>query len=131
MGSGAESLWPAAGLRPDVAIANARGIHLPEMRDHAIGLMLALERELPRFLRQQTERAWRPFARSSVAGKTVAILGLGAVGRSLVGPCAALGMRVVGASASARAVEQVEEVFGPDRLEPMLEVADHLVVTGG
>lgn len=129
MGSGAEALWPATGLRPDVAIANARGVHLPEMRDHALALMLALERELPRFFRQQAARTWRPFAPSSVAGKTVAILGLGEVGRSLAAPCAALGMRVVGSRATPSPVPHVDTVYGPDELDRMLEIADHVVVT--
>lgn len=129
MGSGTESLWPATGLRRDVAIANARGLHLPEMRDHALALMLALERELPRFSRQQAARSWLPVAGSSVSGKTVAILGLGEVGKSLVEPCAALGMRVVGARATPSPVAGVEAVYGPDALGEMLESADHLVVS--
>lgn len=129
MGSGTERFWPAAGLRRDVAIANARGIHLPEMRDHALALMLAFERELPRFFQQQAARAWRPFPASTVAGKTVAILGLGEVGRSLAAACAALGMRVVGCRANPSPVPHVEEVFGPNDLQTMLGMADHLVVT--
>jgi phosphoglycerate dehydrogenase-like enzyme len=129
MGSGTETLWPAQGLPSRVVIANARGIHLPEMRDHALALMLSLERELPRFGRQQAAREWSPFAAGSVAGKTVALLGLGEVGRSLAPACAALGMRVVGACRTPRPIPHVEEVHDPARLEPMFEAADHLVVT--
>ncbi|MFO0614729.1 MAG: D-2-hydroxyacid dehydrogenase [Polyangiaceae bacterium] len=128
MGSGTESLWPATGLPDRVAIANARGIHLPEMRDHALALMLAIERELPRFFQQQRERVWRPVPPSTLAGKTVALLGLGEVGRSLVAPCAALGMRVVGARATGAPVEQVDRIYAVDEIPSMLEVADHLVV---
>jgi D-2-hydroxyacid dehydrogenase (NADP+) len=129
MGSGSEALWPATGLRQDVAIANARGIHLPEMRDHALALMLAFERELPRFFRQQAAREWRPFPPATLAGKTVAILGLGEVGRSLAAPCAALGMRVVGVRRTPEPMQHVDVVHGPDGLERVLEIADHLVVT--
>lgn len=129
MGSGTEAFWPATGLRRDVAIANARGIHLPEMRDHALALMLAFERELPRFFQQQTARVWRPIPASTVSGKTVGILGLGEVGRSVAAACAALGMRVVGARGNPSPVPHVEEVFGPDALQTLLAMADHLVVT--
>src|SRR5262245_7506438 len=34
LGSGIDPLWPATGLAEQVEIANTRGIHLPEMRDH-------------------------------------------------------------------------------------------------
>lgn len=129
MGSGTEGIWSATGLRRDVLLANARGIHLPEMRDHALALMLGIERGLPRFVRQQEAHAWRPVALSTVAGKTVALLGLGEVGRSLVGPCKALGMRVVGARATRAPVPSVDTVFGPEEIADMLAIADYLVVT--
>ncbi len=129
MGSGVDALWPATGLPDDVVIANARGVHLPEMRDHALALMLALERELPRFAAQQAAREWKPVAAGTLAGKTVAILGLGEVGRSLAAACAALGMRVVGACRTPRAMPHVQAVFSPEDLRDMLATADHLVVT--
>ncbi len=129
MGSGVDALWPATGLREDVVIANARGIHLPEMRDHALALMLALERELPRFAAQQRDREWKPVATGTLAGKTVAIVGLGEVGRSLAAACAALGMRVVGACRTPRAMPHVQAVFSPEDMREMLASADHLVVT--
>ncbi len=129
MGSGTDALWPAQGLPPHVAIANARGIHLPEMRDHALALMLALERRIPEFLNHQAARRWQPIAGGSLAGKTAAILGLGEVGKSIAAACEALGMRVIGAQRTPRPLPHVEEVHGPEGLTRMLEAADHLVVT--
>jgi phosphoglycerate dehydrogenase-like enzyme len=129
MGSGTDALWPAEGLPEEVVIANARGIHLPEMRDHVLAMILGFERGLPRLLAQQGAREWTRFAAGSVAGKTVGILGLGEVGRAVALACKALGMRVIGARAVARPTSGVDEVVGPDRLEDVLRGADYLVVT--
>lgn len=129
MGSGTDALWPAEGLGADVVIANARGVHLPEMRDHALALLFALERDLHHYVTRQADREWKPVVSGTLSGKTVAILGLGAVGRSLAEACAALGMRVVGAVREPRAIAHVEAVYGPGELRAMFEAADHLVVT--
>jgi phosphoglycerate dehydrogenase-like enzyme len=128
MGSGTDLLWPASGLPPAAFIANARGIHLPEMRDHALAMMLAFARRLPTFLERQRERAWRAEPVGSIAGKTVGILGLGEVGRALGLACHALGMRVVDLRFDARPTEGADEVFGPDGLDRVLGVADYVVV---
>jgi phosphoglycerate dehydrogenase-like enzyme len=128
MGSGVDTLWPAEGLAEEVAIANARGIHLPEMRDHALAMILAFERRLPRILSQQARGEWSRFSAGTVAGKTVGILGLGEVGRSLALACAALGMRVVGTRTSARPTPGVDEVVPPEAIERVLAAADYLVV---
>lgn len=128
MGSGIETLWPATGLPPQAEIANARGIHLPEMRDHVLALLFAFERELARALAQNRERHWSPFPAGSLQGKTVAVLGLGEVGRSVAAACSGLGMRVIGTCAQPRPTPHVDEVHGPDGLDHVLGAADYVVV---
>jgi phosphoglycerate dehydrogenase-like enzyme len=134
MGSGTDLLWPARGLPPGVLVANARGIHLPEMRDHALAMMLAFARKLPSFLERQRERAWTVEPVGSIAGKTVGILGLGEVGRAVGLACRALGMHVVGIRFDAREAQEVQEVqeahevFGPGALDRVLAASEYLVV---
>ena len=129
MGSGVDNLWPATGLPETVTIANARGIHLPEMRDHALALILAFERGVPELVAAQRERQWRPFAPGSVSGKTVGILGLGEVGRSIALACAALGMRVVGTRAESRPTPHVDRVYPPAGHDEVCRSADYVVIT--
>ena len=117
LGSGTDSLWPATGLPERVHVANARGVHLPEMRDHALAMILAFERELPRFARDQRAHAFEPIPVGSVSGKSVAIVGMGTVGRAIGDACAALGMQVRGARASE-----------PYDLYELLGFADYVVI---
>jgi phosphoglycerate dehydrogenase-like enzyme len=91
-------------------------------------MILAFERRLPRLFSQQERREWKRFSAGSIAGKTVGILGLGEVGRSLAVACKALGMRVLGTRTSARPTPGIDEVVPPDRLEHVLRAADYLVV---
>jgi phosphoglycerate dehydrogenase-like enzyme len=90
--------------------------------------MLAITRGLPAAWTAQAKRAWEPLPAGSVSGKTVALIGLGEVGRSVAAACAALGMRVLGVRADPGPVPHVDEVRGPDGLEPILRAADFVVV---
>ena len=128
MGSGIERLWPARGLPPEVEVANARGIHLPEMRDHALALMLAFERGLLAIVQHQTDRRWSPTAAGSLSGKTVALIGLGEVGGAVAAGCAGLGMRVVGVRAQARLTPHVDRVYSPEEIHDALMPADYVLV---
>lgn len=119
LGSGCESFVAIESTLPArVEIANARGLHVPEMRDHVLAMILAFERDLFRLGADQRAHVWHEARTSSIAGKTVAILGLGEVGSSVQNACIALGMRVT----SARASE-------PYDLDALLADADYVVIT--
>jgi phosphoglycerate dehydrogenase-like enzyme len=128
LGSGTDGMWPAVGLAPEVVVASARGIHALEMRDHALSLMLAFARELPRALAQQGERRWEPFPAGTLSGRTLVLVGLGEVGRPLAAAAAALGMRVIGVRARPAPVPGASEVLGPEDLGRALREADYLVL---
>ncbi len=127
-GSGIDTLWPAAGLPKEVEIANARGIHLPEMRDHALALMLAFERGLPKLLAAQRDRRWTPTPAGTLHGKIAVILGLGEVGRSIALAGVALGMRTIGVRANPRPTPSVDEVHAPTEIDRLLPIADYVIV---
>jgi D-2-hydroxyacid dehydrogenase (NADP+) len=118
-----------------VVLTCTKGIHAPTMAQHAMALMLALARRLDFFVRAQAEARWvtnieRP-PLHDLQGKTLAIVGLGAVGREIVRLALPFGMSAV---AARRHREQdgssnVDRVFGPDELSAMLSQADVVVVT--
>lgn len=129
MGAGIDHLWPAVGLDPSVVIANARGMHAMEMRDHTLAMMLAFERELPRAVEQQRSKQWVPFVAGTLAGKTLGILGLGEVGLPIARAAKALGMRVIGMRNRPIPTPEVDQIILPDNLSTMLNKVDYLVVT--
>ena len=107
MGVGVDNLLPAPDLRFDVAVACLRGVFAAEVAEHVFALTLALVRGLPAFVARQKDRQWLPFASGTLAGRTMGILGSGAVGRRVARIAEAFGMSVVSFSRSRGALEEV------------------------
>ncbi len=127
-GAGVDSLLPDPGLPEGVRVANARGIHEPEMAEFTLALILALAKRIPRAAAQQGRREWKMYAGLRLDGATVGILGLGAIGHSVARRCKALGMRVIGTRRSAEPLEAVDEVLGPEGTRRVLAESDVVVV---
>ena len=129
MGAGADRLLPAPDLPPGVRIAGARGIFAVEVAEHVFALTLALVRALPTAVHRQEQRVWHPFASRTLAGMTMGILGMGAVGQRVARVAAALDLRVLGLCRRPHQLANVSEVWGPSRLDELVGASDVLVVT--
>lgn len=128
MGAGVDALLPAPDLPASVRIANARGIHGPHMSEFALGMMLALAKRVPRALEQSRAHQWKQYQVDTIAGRTLGILGLGAIGAAVAERAVALGMRVIGTQRDPKPVPHVAEVFPADQTERVMRASDHLVV---
>ncbi len=126
-------------LRPGTHLANAYG-HEAGIAEYVIGAMIALTRSFGRLDAALRRGEWRsqwavdalpPPVWPELAGKTLAILGFGHIGRALARRAAAFDMRVcaVGRQASADTPDGVASIGGPDRLDDVLRQADHIAVT--
>jgi phosphoglycerate dehydrogenase-like enzyme len=128
MGAGVDALLPAPDLPASVRIANARGIHGPHMSEFALGMMLALAKRVPRALAQSRERSWSQYQADTIEGRTLGILGLGAIGEAVAEKAVALGMRVIGTQRAPKPVPHVAQIFRPDETARVLAESDYLVV---
>lgn len=97
MGSGVERLLTPALIESAVPVANARGSHALPIAEHALAMMLAFSRNLHVSIRSQMTRHWakRAAVGGEISGKTLGILGMGAIGRATAVRARALGMRVL------------------------------------
>jgi glyoxylate reductase len=114
----------------DVAAATARGIRVgytpgvltEATADLAFALLLAAARRIPeadRFVRAgRWVKAWEPglLLGRELAGATLGIVGLGAIGQAMARRAAGFGMRVAAWTRSGRALPGVESVRGLDEL---------------
>ncbi|HEY4701598.1 MAG TPA: NAD(P)-dependent oxidoreductase, partial [Streptosporangiaceae bacterium] len=64
-------------------LANARGLHDSSTAELALALLLAAQRELPRWVRAQEEHRWEHEHTRSLAGSRVLIVGYGSIGAAL------------------------------------------------
>lgn len=112
----------------DVVVTNTRGIHAELMADYAMGAMVMLQWSFPRLLRQQQARSWRHQYTEPLAGKTLGVVGVGAIGGEIARRGGAAGMTVLGMRRDPRPVEGVERMFGPAELREMLSLCDFVVL---
>jgi phosphoglycerate dehydrogenase-like enzyme len=115
-----------AGLLPrDVTLCTARGLHDSSTAEHALALILAAQRELPRWVLAQDEGRWEHAHTRSLAGSRVLIVGYGSIGAALderLRACEAETVRV------ARSSRPDEQVFGVADLDALLPSADIVVL---
>src|SRR5438552_12958407 len=134
--AGVDRLIDAPVVRSHVTVTTASGIHAVPISEYVIGAMLAFAKGLPRAIRAQQERAWRPYWPDELEEKTVGVLGVGAIGARVVELAKALGMRVL---ALRRSIEQrttgaeagfpaADEMLPPSDLTYLLHESDYVVV---
>lgn len=115
----------------DVTVTNVRGIYSDVIADHVFAFILSFARNLPFYIRKQLEGKWDKGDRGFIhlAGKTLAILGLGGIGLEVAARGHVVGMRVVAMDPAPKArPEYVERIFEPSELHEMLSEADFVVV---
>ena len=94
LGAGYEQVdLPAAQAR-GITVTNGAGVNAPTVADHAMALLLSLVRDIPLADASVRRGEWRKVTRPSFTGKTIGILGLGAVGLAIAKRAAAFDMQV-------------------------------------
>ena len=79
LSAGVESWLPV--VPPGVVLCNGRGIHGGPTAELAIAGLLAVLRQLPRFVEQQRDRVWQATEVHSLDGMRVLVLGAGDIGQ--------------------------------------------------
>lgn len=70
--------------RHDVSVTNASGVHGPNIAEWVLGAILSFTRKFNRAWRQKERREWRSYPAREFQGSTVTIVGLGAIGETVV-----------------------------------------------
>lgn len=112
-----------------VVVTNASGVHGKPIAEHVLGYMLAFERKILTGIEQQRDRQWVRYQPGELTGKTLCVVGLGAIGSEIARIGDALGMEVVGIRGNPdRGSEYATEVRGADDLDSLLPRADYIVL---
>lgn len=113
-----------------VALTSASGVHAEPMAEQILGYVLLFERNILRGIRQQREHRWEDYGAGEVRGKTLGIVGVGAIGSQVAEVGAAHGMTVVGTKRTPETAPDVlDEVHPPEGLSDLLPRVDYLVVS--
>ena len=126
--TGTDAILRLPSLRREVVVTSTRGMHGPQMSELVLLDMLALARDFPRMLRNQQRQRWERWPQPVLTGKTVVIVGVGAISETLAPLFKALGMTVFGVSASTRQPPGFDRIFSRAELPQAASLADFLVL---
>ncbi|UNK70578.1 2-hydroxyacid dehydrogenase [Microbacterium sp. H1-D42] len=120
-------------LPPGMPYANAASVHEASTAELAVGLMIAAQRQLPRFVRAQEQGEWSPVFADSLADRRVLLVGFGGVGKAIAQRLAPFEVEMTAVARSAR-TEHVDgvgdlAVRGMDELETLLSDAEIVVLS--
>ena len=90
--------------------------------------MIAHARDLPRAWDQKDDRQWNSYPTTEVYGSTVAVVGLGAIGETVVDRLEPFGVHTVGVRYSPEKGGPTDEVYGFDRIHEAIRDAEYVVL---
>jgi phosphoglycerate dehydrogenase-like enzyme len=107
-----------------IVVTNAAGIHARPLAEYVLFVLLYFARRWPHILAEQRAHHWQRLAIDTLEGKTLGIVGLGRVGRTVADLVRPLGVRVVGLRRTPDGA-----AFGPDGLRELLGQSDYVVLS--
>ena len=113
----------------DVVVTNGRGAFARALAEFTIGALLFFTKQLRRMMDAQRAGVWEPFEPGELHGKTLGVVGYGAIGRATAELARAFGMRVVATRRSPeRSADEPIEVLPMTRTREVFERSDHVLV---
>jgi phosphoglycerate dehydrogenase-like enzyme len=131
--SGVGELVRRLGIVDDpIVVTNAAGIHAVPLAEFCLFAMLYFARSWSRQAAEQRAHHWERCTIETLGGKTLGIVGYGAVGRMVAQLARPFGLRVLAVRrSSGRPAESddLAEVSGSDGLEAVLQASDYVVLS--
>ena len=94
-GTGTDHVDLGAAREHGVIVTNTPGVSAVAMAEHALALMLAVARDIPRIDARTRKGAWPRGFVTQLHGKTLGVVGLGAIGLQTARIARGIGMRVI------------------------------------
>jgi len=111
-----------------ITVTNAKGIHAIPMAEYTIGMMLQVARQAKVVIDNESNNNWdRTPTMMELYGKTIGILGAGAIGQEVARLAKAFNMKVIGLNRSGDPVENFDQIVTKKQLESLLKESDFLV----
>ncbi len=121
-------------IQSDIVLTNGRGSYGNAIADHCFAMILAFTRQLREFTADQQTKVWsgRNHAPNmlELSDATLGIVGLGNIGGEIARRGAGFRMKVVAVDLNPAAqAPGVEQVWGLDHLDDLMQLSDYLAVS--
>jgi D-3-phosphoglycerate dehydrogenase / 2-oxoglutarate reductase len=125
-GTGTDNVDLGAAGQRGLTVCNTPGVNALAVAEHAIALMMATGRRIPRIDREMRAGSWPREMLTQCLGKTLGVFGTGTIGARVIELGRALGMRVLAWSARADA-ERIKALGAtPAAKDHILRAADFI-----
>jgi len=129
--TGVEGILTSEMLAHPAVLTNGRGVFRWFLADWVIAVMLLFAFDLRRVIRQQEEGIWEPFIGSTLAGKTLGIVGYGSIGSAAAERARPFGMKIAALRRRSDLLSNdplVDQSFGLAQLKELLAASDYVLV---
>lgn len=129
LSAGVDDLPFAALQKQHVVVANSSGVHISQMSEQILGVMIGFSRNLFLHRDNQNRHVWELFPKiRELNGSTLLIIGAGRIGQAVAKRAKAFDMRVIGLKNGPSPMENFDEVWETERLHDALPLADYVVL---
>lgn len=115
-------------LSKDVTLCCARGSHRISMPENILGALFHLTKPYMQVALDQRDSRWTKRLSVPLAGKTLGILGLGAIGQELARKAEALEMRVIGTKRRLETLPHIAKVYSQEATDEVLGQSDFVLL---
>jgi phosphoglycerate dehydrogenase-like enzyme len=126
--AGVEGWMALPDLPPNLTLTCARGTHRESMPENILGALFHIAKPYTAIAEDQKQSLWRNRVAEPLNGKTLGIIGLGAIGQEVAHLGNALGMRVIGTRRRPVPMPGLAEVLPPDRTNEILAQSDFVLL---
>jgi phosphoglycerate dehydrogenase-like enzyme len=117
----------------DLIVTTARGVHADALTEFVFLILLGHTKNLPRLLRDQTQKRWDRYCGGELSGKTITVVGAGQIGARIGAIARAFQMKVIAVvnrpSPDRRGELFADDVVGQSNLQSAVAQADYVVLS--
>jgi phosphoglycerate dehydrogenase-like enzyme len=131
IGSGVGNLRYVPLAQSGITLTNSRGVASDPVAEFAMTGILMVWKRVPELFALQAKHEWTSTFGGQLVGRTLGIVGTGAIGSALALRAKAFGMHIIGTRRSyvdGMTVPGVDVLLGPDGLERLLRESDVVVL---
>ena len=124
--AGINHLTPLDWMRKELVLTNNSGIHSKKAGEYGLMSVLMLQNHLPKIITNQKNKKFISLFSNPIAGKTVVVIGTGALGGSMIKLLSPLGAKIIGVNKKGGSVDGCSKIYTIDKIDNILPEADIL-----
>ncbi len=124
--AGINHLIPLNWMHEELVLTNNSGVHSKKAGEYGLMSVLMLQNHVPKIITNQKNKKFVSLFSNPISGKTVVVVGTGALGGSMIKLLAPLGAKIIGVNKKGNNVEGCSKIVTTDKIDSVLPEADIL-----